>query len=74
MVGLGLIQVDSGVTESSDKGFFTGQYLTLEEVGSLVRPSDLTQKVVPHWLQRSGVTNCRPVRSQDFLECSMTVE
>uniref|UniRef100_A0A674NNT0 Tripeptidyl peptidase I n=1 Tax=Takifugu rubripes TaxID=31033 RepID=A0A674NNT0_TAKRU len=51
-----------------------GKYLTLEDVGNLVRPSDLTQKVVRDWLQRSGVTNCRTVRTQDFLECSMTAE
>lgn len=63
-----------GVTRSSDKGFFTGKYATLEEVANLVRPSDLTQKVVRHWLQSSGVTNCRTVHTQDFLECSMTAE
>lgn len=63
-----------GVTMSSDKGFFTGKYLTLEEVGNLVRPSDLTRKVVRHWLQTNGVTDCRTVHTQDFLECSMTAE
>lgn len=61
-----------GVTQSSDQGFFTGKYLTLEEVGNLVRPSDLTQKEVRHWLQTNGVTNCQTVHTQDFLECSMT--
>uniref|UniRef100_A0A667ZWE1 Tripeptidyl-peptidase 1 n=1 Tax=Myripristis murdjan TaxID=586833 RepID=A0A667ZWE1_9TELE len=34
-----------------------GKYLSLEEVASLVRPSELTQKVVHHWLQSHGVTN-----------------
>uniref|UniRef100_H3DIX9 Tripeptidyl-peptidase 1 n=1 Tax=Tetraodon nigroviridis TaxID=99883 RepID=H3DIX9_TETNG len=51
-----------------------GKYATLEEVANLVRPSDLTQKVVRHWLQSSGVTNCRTVHTQDFLECSITAE
>lgn len=51
-----------------------GKYLTLEEVSSLVQPSDLTQKVVRGWLQTNGVTNCRTVRTRDFLECSMTAE
>lgn len=63
-----------GVSKSSDRGFFTGKYLTLEEVSSLVHPSDLTQKVVRGWLQTNGVTNCRTVHTQDFLECSMTAE
>lgn len=63
-----------GAARSSDEGFFTGKYVTLEEVANLVRPSDLTQKVVRHWLQANGVTNCRTVRTQDFLECSMAAE
>ncbi|KAK9533695.1 hypothetical protein VZT92_008798 [Zoarces viviparus] len=51
-----------------------GKYLTLEEVSSLVRPTELTQKVVHHWLQSNGITNCLTVRTQDFLQCTMTAE
>ncbi|XP_035529469.1 tripeptidyl-peptidase 1 [Morone saxatilis] len=51
-----------------------GKHLTLEEVSSLVRPSELTQKVVRHWLQSHGITNCLTVRTQDFLQCTMTAE
>ncbi|XP_033498532.1 tripeptidyl-peptidase 1 [Epinephelus lanceolatus] len=51
-----------------------GKHLTLEEVSSLVRPSELTQKVVHHWLQSHGITNCLTVRTQDFLQCTMTAE
>ncbi|XP_073338868.1 tripeptidyl-peptidase 1 [Pagrus major] len=51
-----------------------GKHLTLEEVSSLVRPSDLTQKVVRRWLQSHGITNCLTVRTQDFLQCTMTAE
>ncbi|XP_076604465.1 tripeptidyl-peptidase 1 isoform X1 [Chaetodon auriga] len=51
-----------------------GKYLTLEEVSSLVHPSELTQKVVRHWLQSHGITNCLTVRTRDFLQCSMTAE
>ncbi|XP_068436410.1 tripeptidyl-peptidase 1 [Clinocottus analis] len=51
-----------------------GKHLTLEEVSSLVRPSDLTQKVVHHWLQSHGITNCLTVLTQDFLQCTMTAE
>uniref|UniRef100_A0A8C9XLV6 Tripeptidyl-peptidase 1 n=1 Tax=Sander lucioperca TaxID=283035 RepID=A0A8C9XLV6_SANLU len=45
-----------------------GKHLTLEEVSSLVRPSELTQKVVHHWLQSHGITNCLTVRTRDFLQ------
>ncbi|CAB1334880.1 unnamed protein product [Coregonus sp. 'balchen'] len=31
-----------------------GKHLTLEEVAALIRPSQLTQKVVRHWLQSHG--------------------
>lgn len=51
-----------------------GKHLTLEEVSSLVRPTELTQKVVRRWLQSHGVTNCLTVRTRDFLQCSMTAE
>ncbi|KAM8833926.1 tripeptidyl-peptidase 1 [Synchiropus picturatus] len=51
-----------------------GKYLSLDQVSSLVRPSDLTQKAVRHWLQNHGVTKCLTVHTQDFLQCSMTAE
>lgn len=51
-----------------------GKHLTLEEVSSLVRPTELTQKVVRRWLQSHGVMNCLTVRTRDFLQCSMTAE
>ncbi|XP_030575450.1 tripeptidyl-peptidase 1 isoform X2 [Archocentrus centrarchus] len=51
-----------------------GKYLSLEEVASLVRPSDLTKKVVHHWLQSHGIKNCLTVRTQDFLQCTVTAE
>ncbi|XP_041668933.1 tripeptidyl-peptidase 1 [Cheilinus undulatus] len=51
-----------------------GKHLTMEEVSALVRPSDLTQKVVRHWLQSHGITNCLTVHTQDFLQCTMTAE
>ncbi|KAK1793507.1 hypothetical protein P4O66_011883 [Electrophorus voltai] len=51
-----------------------GKYLTLEEVTSLVKPSQLTEKVVLTWLQSHGVKICHTVHTQDFLQCSMTVQ
>ncbi|XP_061551954.1 tripeptidyl-peptidase 1 [Phycodurus eques] len=51
-----------------------GKYLQLEEVASLVRPSDASQKVVHSWLQSHGVTNCLTVHTQDFLQCTLTAE
>ncbi|XP_069571002.1 tripeptidyl-peptidase 1 [Brachyistius frenatus] len=51
-----------------------GKHLSLEEVASLLRPSELTQKVVRHWLQSHGITNCLTVRTQDFLQCTVTAE
>lgn len=49
------------------------KYLSLEEVSSLVRPSELTQKVVRRWLQSHGVTKCLTVHTLDFLQCTVTV-
>ncbi|MED6267941.1 polynucleotide 3'-phosphatase [Characodon lateralis] len=51
-----------------------GKHLSLQEVASLVRPSELTQKVVQRWLQTHGISNCRTVHTQDFLQCTMTAE
>ncbi|KAM9466602.1 tripeptidyl-peptidase 1 [Clarias gariepinus] len=51
-----------------------GKYLTLEEVESLVRPSQLTEKTVWTWLQGHGIRNCRTVQTRDFLQCTMTAQ
>uniref|UniRef100_A0A3B3QL29 Tripeptidyl-peptidase 1 n=1 Tax=Paramormyrops kingsleyae TaxID=1676925 RepID=A0A3B3QL29_9TELE len=51
-----------------------GKFLTLEEVSSLVRPSELTQKAVWGWLRSHGVTDCRTVLTDDFLQCDMTIQ
>ncbi|XP_029530748.1 tripeptidyl-peptidase 1 isoform X2 [Oncorhynchus nerka] len=51
-----------------------GKHLTLEEVAALVRPSQLTQKVVRHWLQSHGVTDCQTILTQDFLQCTMNTQ
>ncbi|XP_036398990.1 tripeptidyl-peptidase 1 [Megalops cyprinoides] len=51
-----------------------GKFLSLEEVASLVHPSELTHKVVQSWLQHHGVKECRTVATQDFLQCDMTVQ
>uniref|UniRef100_A0A1A8H2D3 Tripeptidyl-peptidase 1 n=1 Tax=Nothobranchius korthausae TaxID=1143690 RepID=A0A1A8H2D3_9TELE len=51
-----------------------GKYLSLEEVASLVRPSELTQKTVHSWLQHHGISNCLTVHTQDFLQCTTTAE
>ncbi|KAM6912461.1 tripeptidyl-peptidase 1 [Xenentodon cancila] len=51
-----------------------GKHLSLEEVASLVCPSETTQKVVRHWLQSHGVSNCLTVHTQDFLQCTMTAK
>ncbi|KAG5857478.1 hypothetical protein ANANG_G00019880, partial [Anguilla anguilla] len=49
-----------------------GKFLSLEEVASLVRPSQLTHKVVRSWLQSHGVKDCQSVATEDFLHCEMT--
>nr|XP_057946949.1 tripeptidyl-peptidase 1 [Doryrhamphus excisus] len=51
-----------------------GKYLQLEEVASLVRPSEVSQKLVQHWLQSHGITDCLTVHTQDFLQCTMTAQ
>ncbi|KAK5916804.1 hypothetical protein CgunFtcFv8_011751 [Champsocephalus gunnari] len=66
-----LLESILGLVSDPDSGLY-GKYLTLDEVSSLVRPSKLTQKVVHHWLQSHGITNCLTVHTQDFLQCSMT--
>ncbi|MBN3298833.1 TPP1 peptidase, partial [Amia calva] len=50
-----------------------GKFLSLEEVSWLVRPSELTHKVVSGWLQSHGVGACRTIQTRDFLQCDMTV-
>uniref|UniRef100_A0A672RCX6 Tripeptidyl-peptidase 1 n=1 Tax=Sinocyclocheilus grahami TaxID=75366 RepID=A0A672RCX6_SINGR len=49
-----------------------GKYLSLEEVATLVQPTQLTEKVVQNWLQSHGVKNCHTVVTRDFLQCVMT--
>lgn len=49
-----------------------GKHMSLQEVASLVRPSEVTQKVVRRWLWSHGITDCLTVHTQDFLQCSMT--
>ncbi|MCJ8736976.1 hypothetical protein PDJAM_G00018590 [Pangasius djambal] len=51
-----------------------GKFLTLEEVASLIRPSQLTEKAVWTWLQGHGIRNCRTVLTRDFLQCTMTAK
>uniref|UniRef100_A0A8C6U2A7 Tripeptidyl-peptidase 1 n=1 Tax=Neogobius melanostomus TaxID=47308 RepID=A0A8C6U2A7_9GOBI len=45
--------------------------MSLEEVSSLVRPSEVTWKVVYGWLQSHGIRDCDTVLTQDFLQCTM---
>lgn len=51
-----------------------GKHMSLEEVSALVRPSEVTQKVIYSWLQRHGIRDCHTVLTQDFLQCSMSTE
>lgn len=51
-----------------------GKHLSLQQVASLVRPSELTQKVVHRWLQTHGISSCQTVGTQDFLQCTVTAE
>lgn len=51
-----------------------GKHMSLEEVSRLVRPSDVTHKVVYSWLQSHGIRNCVTVLTQDFVQCSMSVK
>ncbi|KAI5616812.1 tripeptidyl-peptidase 1 precursor [Silurus asotus] len=51
-----------------------GKFMTLEEVASLVRPSQLTEKAVWTWLKGHGIQNCHTVLTGDFLQCTMTAQ
>ncbi|XP_073725785.1 tripeptidyl-peptidase 1 [Misgurnus anguillicaudatus] len=51
-----------------------GNFLSLKEVAALLRPSQLTEKVVQNWLRSYGVENCHTVVTRDFLQCAMTVQ
>lgn len=51
-----------------------GKHMSLEEVSRLVRPSEVTQKVVYSWLQSHGVSDCLTVLTQDFLQCMMSTK
>lgn len=48
-----------------------GRFLTLEEVGALVRPSSLALSTVHKWLEAYGVRDCQAVHTGDFLQCQM---
>ncbi|XP_077197130.1 tripeptidyl-peptidase 1 [Paroedura picta] len=48
-----------------------GQFLTLEEVGALVKPSSLALGTVQKWLDAYGVRECHAVLTGDFLQCQM---
>ncbi|MGH0162167.1 UNVERIFIED_CONTAM: hypothetical protein FKN15_042259 [Acipenser sinensis] len=48
-----------------------GKHLSLEQLSSMVQPSELTQKVVRRWLESHGVQDCQSVETQDFLQCAM---
>ncbi|KAL8191487.1 UNVERIFIED_CONTAM: polynucleotide 3'-phosphatase [Gekko kuhli] len=48
-----------------------GQFLTLEEVRALVKPSSLTTGTVQKWLEAHGVQDCQAVHTGDFLQCQM---
>lgn len=51
-----------------------GKHMSLEEVSRLVRPSEATRKVVYGWLQSHGIRDCHTVTTQDFLQCTVSVE
>lgn len=48
-----------------------GQFLTLEEVRALVKPSALALGTVHKWLEAYGVRDCQAVHTEDFLQCQM---
>uniref|UniRef100_A0A3Q3WF24 Tripeptidyl-peptidase 1 n=1 Tax=Mola mola TaxID=94237 RepID=A0A3Q3WF24_MOLML len=60
-----LLEKMLGLVSDPDSAHY-GKYLTLEEVSALVRPSELTQKVVRHWLQSYGITNSYLFKKQWF--------
>ncbi|XP_048393156.1 tripeptidyl-peptidase 1 isoform X1 [Stegostoma tigrinum] len=49
-----------------------GKYLTLDELSSLIRPSEETLKTVWTWLEKHGVQNCTTIQTFDFLKCFMS--
>nr|XP_020446720.1 tripeptidyl-peptidase 1 [Monopterus albus] len=70
---INLLEKTLGLVSDPDSARY-GDYLSLDEVSSLVRPSKLTQKVVHRWLQSHGIKNCLSVHTQDFLQCTMTAK
>nr|XP_056714737.1 tripeptidyl-peptidase 1 [Euleptes europaea] len=48
-----------------------GQFLTLEEVQALVKPSSLALDTVHKWLEAYGIQDCQTVHTGDFLQCLM---
>uniref|UniRef100_UPI00398EA833 tripeptidyl-peptidase 1 n=1 Tax=Pristiophorus japonicus TaxID=55135 RepID=UPI00398EA833 len=49
-----------------------GNYLPLDQLSSLIRPSEETLKTVWTWLRNLGVQNCSTVQTLDFLKCFMS--
>ncbi|XP_067847955.1 tripeptidyl-peptidase 1 [Heptranchias perlo] len=49
-----------------------GKYLSLDQLASLIRPSEETLKTVWTWLRNHGVQNCSTVQTLDFLKCFMS--
>ncbi|XP_056408981.1 tripeptidyl-peptidase 1 isoform X2 [Hyla sarda] len=48
-----------------------GRFLSLEELRSLVQPSEDTLRTVRTWLEKHGVVNCDGIATRDFLQCQM---
>ncbi|KAM3932831.1 tripeptidyl-peptidase 1 [Leptodactylus fuscus] len=46
-----------------------GLFLSLEELRSLVQPSDETMRTVRTWLEKHGILNCDSIVTGDFLQC-----
>ncbi|XP_038632251.1 tripeptidyl-peptidase 1 [Scyliorhinus canicula] len=49
-----------------------GKYLSLDQLSSLIQPSEETLKIVWAWLRNHGVQNCSTVQTFDFLKCFMS--
>ncbi|XP_077307437.1 tripeptidyl-peptidase 1 [Lithobates pipiens] len=50
-----------------------GHFLSLEDLGALLRPSLDTLRTVRTWLRKHGVQQCDSVQTGDFLQCEMPV-
>ncbi|XP_078090284.1 tripeptidyl-peptidase 1 [Mustelus asterias] len=49
-----------------------GKYLSLDQLSSLIQPSEVTLKTVWTWLRNNDVQNCSTVQTLDFLKCFMS--